>query len=187
MQKKFFSALLRGLTPKHNGDFYCLNFLQSFRIKNKLELHKKVCENKDFCNAVMPSEDTKILDFDQHHKSNKTTCIIYAGLESLIEKINGRKNDQEKSSATKVNKHVPSGFSMPSILSFRHIENKHDAYKGKDYMKKFCESLREHAMKIINFNEVINKQTAGNMKMQRYVIFAIKSLKINMLKIKNIV
>ena len=129
----------------------------------------------------MPSEDTKILDFDQHHKSNKTTCIIYAGLESLIEKINGRKNDQEKSSATKVNKHVPSGFSMPSILSFRHIENKHDVYKGKDYMKKFCESLREHAMKIIN------KQTAGNMKMQRYVIFAIKSLKINMLKIKNIV
>ena len=32
-------------------------------------------------------------------------------------------------------------------------------------MKKFCESLREHAMKIINFkmkeNEVINKRTAG--------------------------
>ena len=30
-------------------------------------------------------------------------------------------------------------------------------------MKKFCESLREHAMKMINFkkNEVINKRAAG--------------------------
>ena len=44
------------------------------------------------------------------------------------------------------------------------MKNKHDVYKGKDCMKKFCESLREHAMKIINFikkkKEIINKQTA---------------------------
>ena len=31
------------------------------------------------------------------------------------------------------------------------IKNKHDVYGSKDCMKKFCESLREHAMKIINF------------------------------------
>ena len=30
------------------------------------------------------------------------------------------------------------------------MKNKHDVYKGKDCMKKFCESLREHAIKIIN-------------------------------------
>ena len=27
-------ALLRGITSKNNGDFYCLNFLHSFRTKN---------------------------------------------------------------------------------------------------------------------------------------------------------
>ena len=42
---------------------------------------------------------------------------------------------------------------MPTISSFKDIENKHDVCKGKDYMKKFCESLREHAMKIINFKK----------------------------------
>ena len=31
--------------------------------------------------------------------------------------------------------------------SFREIENKHDVYRDKDYMKKFCEFLREQAMK----------------------------------------
>ena len=29
------------------------------------------------------------------------------------------------------------------------MENKHDLYKGKDCIKKFCEYLREHAMEII--------------------------------------
>ena len=42
---------------------------------------------------------------------------------------------------------------MSTISSFRSIENKHDVYRGKDCMKKFCEFLREHAMKIINFKK----------------------------------
>ena len=33
-------ALLRGLTSKHDGGFYCLNCLHSFRTENKRESHK---------------------------------------------------------------------------------------------------------------------------------------------------
>ena len=51
-------AIFRQITPKNNGDVYCLNCLDSFRTKNKLESHKKVCENKDFCNLIMPSQST---------------------------------------------------------------------------------------------------------------------------------
>ena len=40
---------------------------------------------------------------------------------------------------------------MSTISSFRSIENKHDVYRCKDCMKKFCECLRDDAMKIINF------------------------------------
>ena len=50
------------------------------------------------------------------------------------------------------------------MSTFKGIENKHDVYKGKDCIKKICESLREHAMEIINLkrkNEIINKPTAG--------------------------
>ena len=42
---------------------------------------------------------------------------------------------------------------MSIISSFRNIENKHDVYRGKDCIKNFCEILREHAMKIINFKK----------------------------------
>ena len=57
---KKLSALLRGVISKYNGDFYCLNSLHSFRTKNNLESHKRVCENKDFYNVIVPSEDLKI-------------------------------------------------------------------------------------------------------------------------------
>ena len=77
---KKLSALLRGITSKHDGDFYCLNCLYSFRTKSKLDLLKKVCENKDFCNIIMPFEDTilafiQILEFNHYRKSGKTPFI----------------------------------------------------------------------------------------------------------------
>ena len=42
---------------------------------------------------------------------------------------------------------------MSTISSFRNIKNKHDVYRSKDCMKKFCEFLREHTMKIFNFKK----------------------------------
>ena len=94
-----------------------------FRNSKKLELHKKLCENKDFCNVIMLSEDTKILEFNQYRKSDKAPFIIYADLECMTEKIDGCKNNPENSSTTEISKHIPSGFSMPAISSFRSIEN----------------------------------------------------------------
>ena len=41
---------------------------------------------------------------------------------------------------------------MSTISSFKNIENKY-VYRGQDCMKKFCESLKEHAMKIINLKK----------------------------------
>ena len=55
--------------------------------KNKLESHKKLFENKDFSGVVIPSEDTKILEFHQDQKSNNASSIIYANLESIIKKF----------------------------------------------------------------------------------------------------
>ena len=99
----------------------------------------------------MSSEDIKILELNQYQKSDKAPFIIYADLQCIIEKIDGCKNNLKNSSTTKVSKHIKSGFSISTVSSFKSIEDKHDVYRGKDCMKKFCESLREHTMKIINF------------------------------------
>ena len=42
---------------------------------------------------------------------------------------------------------------MSTASSFRSMENKHDVYRSKNCMKKFCEFLREHIIKIINFKK----------------------------------
>ena len=87
---------------------------------------KKKYENKDFRNVVIPSEDTKILEFIQYQKSDKVLFIIYEVLEYLIEKIDGCKNAPENSSTTNAGKYILSGFSMSTILSFKSVENRHD-------------------------------------------------------------
>ena len=74
----------------------------------------------------MPSEYSKILEYNQYQKSDKAPFIIFEDLVCLIEKIDWCINNAEKSSATKVGKHIPSAFSMSTILSFKIIKNKHD-------------------------------------------------------------
>ena len=101
----------------------------------------------------MPSEDTKILELNQYQKSDQAPFIIYADLECIIGKINRCKTNSENSSATKVSEHIPSEFSMSVISLFKSIENKHDVYRCKGCMKKFCEYLREQEMEIINFRK----------------------------------
>ena len=85
-RKKKLSALSRGISSKNNGDVYCLNCFHWFRAKNKLESHKKLCKNIDFCNAVIPSGDNKKLVFNRYQKSDLIPFIIYADLGFLLEK-----------------------------------------------------------------------------------------------------
>ena len=41
-------------------------FFNLLEEKNKLESSEKVFENKDFCDVVMSSKNTKILEFNQY-------------------------------------------------------------------------------------------------------------------------
>ena len=92
-------------------------------------------------NIVMPSEDTKILEFNQYQNSDKALFIVSADLQTLIEKMDGCKNNPENSSSTKLGEHIRSSFSMSTISSLKSMENKHDVCRGKYCMKKLCESL----------------------------------------------
>ena len=100
------SALFRGKTSKHEGDFYCLNYFQSYTTENKLKNHEKVCKNHYYCYVEMPEKDNKILKYDQGEKSINVPFIIYADLEYLLEKMNTCHNNPEILSKTKKNKHT---------------------------------------------------------------------------------
>ena len=69
----------------------------------------------------MPSEDTKILEFNLYKKSGKAPFIISADLECLVEKIDWCKSNPENSPAAKVDEHIPWGFSISMIFSVKSI------------------------------------------------------------------
>ena len=68
---KKLSALFKGITSNHKGDFYCLNCFHSFRTKYKRKKHKNVCKNNDYCYVEMPKEDNEILKYNHGEKSMK--------------------------------------------------------------------------------------------------------------------
>ena len=185
---KSLSALFRGITGNNNGDFYCLNCLRSYTTKNKLKKHKKVCENHDYCYVEMPEGDNKILKYNQGEKSMKVPFIIYADLESLLEKMSTCNNNPEKLSTTKINKHTPSGYSLFTHCSFDATRNKLDYYRGKNCMKNFCLDLGEHGTKIINYEkkEMIpsTKEEKRAHRIQKRCYICKKSF-VLMIKIKN--
>ena len=80
--------------------------------KNKLEEHKKICENNKYCHVEIPNEDNKIIKYNQGEKSIKSPFIIYADLECLLEKMSTCYNNPKESSTTEINKHTPSGYSL---------------------------------------------------------------------------
>ena len=100
---KIISRLLRGISSNHNSDYYCLNCFHSYRTENKLNVHKKVCENHEYCNIEMPSPKNNIIKYNQGDKSLELLFIIYADLECLLKKIDTRYNNPDLSSATKIN------------------------------------------------------------------------------------
>ena len=101
----------------------------------------------------MPDEFNKISKYSHGEKSLKAPAIIYADLECLLEKMHSCQNNLEKSYTEKKTKHTPSGYSIFTSCSFDPTKNKLDCYKGEDCMESFCKDLREHAMKIMNYEK----------------------------------
>ena len=97
----------------------------------------------------MPSEKNTS-KFNQCTKLQKMPYIIYADFECIVKRTEGYENNPETSSTWKA---YPCRYLMSTTWGFKHIKNKHTLYHGKDYMKMFCESLKEHATKIIGFKK----------------------------------
>ena len=150
---KSLSRLLRGITSNHDGDYYCLNCFHSYRTENKLNVHKKVCENRNYCKIEMPSNDNNFIKYNQDEKSLKLPFVIYADLECILKKISTCYNNPELSSTTKINQHVPSGYSIFTNCTFDKSYNKLSYYRGEDCMKRFCKDLRDHTTRIIDFKK----------------------------------
>ena len=70
-----------------------------------------------------------------------------------MKKIDTCHNNPDLLSTTKINQHIPSGYSIYTNCSFDKSNNKLSYYRGEDCMKTFCKDLKDHATKIIDFKK----------------------------------
>ena len=75
-------------------------------------------------------------------------------MECLLEKMHSCQNNPEKSYTEEKTKPTPSDYSLFTNCSFDAPKNKLDFYSDKDCMKRFCKGLKDHTMKMINFEEI---------------------------------
>ena len=115
--KNFFCRI----TSKHDGDFYCLNYLHLFRTENKLKEHENVCENHDYCCIEMPKKGRNILKYHHGEKAMKVSFIIYVDTESYLKKQT----------------HGIVIFKSQQYCALDTSKNKQDYYRGKGCMKSF--------------------------------------------------
>ena len=74
--EKSLSGLLRGVTSRNNGDFYCRNCLGSFRTKNACEDHFEACKDHDFCYVKMPEEGSTL----RYQEGSKSIRVPFCNL-----------------------------------------------------------------------------------------------------------
>ena len=92
-------------------------------------------------------KEGSVLKYIPGEKSIRTAFVIYADLESILEKINGCKNDLEISSTIKVNKHTASGYSLFSHCLVDETKNKVDYYRGKTLYEEFFSRFKRACRK----------------------------------------
>ena len=66
----------------------------------------------------------------------KIPFIIYADMESLLEKIDTCPKNPKNSSITKINKHTASGYFLFTNCSFNLTKNKYEYYRGQRMYEK---------------------------------------------------
>ena len=67
----------------------------------------------------MPNEDNNILKYNHGENFMKAPFIIYADMQSSLEKISTCHNNLNGLSTTKINKHTPSGYSLFTHCSLK--------------------------------------------------------------------
>ena len=147
------SRLFRGMTSNNHGDFNCSDCLHSFRTDNALTKHERLYDNNNYRHVEMRTGDNNKLKYNHGEKSLKVPFAIYADLECLLIKQQSCQNNPNESYTERKAMHEPSGYALSLISSFDSKENKHNFFRRKDCIKRFCSDLKEFGTKIINYEE----------------------------------
>ena len=142
------------INPK-NKDNKCFQYSITVALNHQnIESHPERISNiKPFVDQYnwkgidFPAE---IKDWKKFEKSLKVPFTIYVDLECLLIKQQSCQNNPNESYTERKAMHEPCGYALSLISSFDSKLNKHNFYRKKDCIERFCSDLKEFRTKIVN-------------------------------------
>ena len=154
-QKKHFVAikslerlLSMSVSKYKTKKYFCDNCLNGFNTEKSRDEHYEYCSSNESVKIEMPDKDP-IVRYSNGQHQFKVPFIMYADFESILEPIQGAKNNPNVSSTMGVNSHKPSGWCLHTKFAYGKVKNPTTQYRGPDCVEKFCEKIISEAKRLI--------------------------------------
>ena len=136
---------------------FCRRCLHGFIRKDLLEEHIPYCKQFDFQHVKYPEEGKDdILEFTNFRKQLRLPFVIYADMETVVEKIDTCMPNPEKSSTTHESHFEPCGYAYKVVCCNEKYTKPPVVYRGKNAVKHLLENLldeEEYIKDILADNE----------------------------------
>ncbi|KAK5639113.1 hypothetical protein RI129_011605 [Pyrocoelia pectoralis] len=139
---KNMSALFSKQLSKHrHKNFICNRCLNHFSSNAYLEKHLIHCNEINKCSTRLPNDSNKYLEFKHFSYQEKVPFVLYADLESILEKC----LDNQNSNTRMCEKHVPFSVAYYLKCSYDDSLSKFRLYRGEDCIQWFVKELQDIA------------------------------------------
>ena len=142
---KDFNKFMYNQTKHKERKNFCMYCLQCFSSERVLNNHKENCIQVNGQQAIkMPDKDNNILKFNNFHKQQPVSFVIYADFEAITEKVQGCQPDSNKSYTEAYQRHTDCGYGYKVVCCY---DDKHtkpiQLYNGEKAVYKFMQNMLE--------------------------------------------
>lgn len=151
---KDLAKLISTQVSKNKGKFsLCDRCLNHFYNEKALNRHRPACFKQNSCQIEMPMEETKIIKFKNFENQLEAPYIIYADIETLLQKPD--QNIEEKTishgttgQSSKTHQHIPYSIGYYIKCTFDDSKSRYASKRGPDCIKWFMRPLKDIAFDI---------------------------------------